>query len=185
MPDERHGALLEAVVASAWQGDRETEGALLGHLLEDLGRDATLPDSPLRTHHDRIDAVIGQDRLRDAAGRLAALADDADPWLAAAGKAFRRGSPTSLALSVEMQRRARHLGLADVFRLEWNASIGCCVEGDFAEGIRAWLVDKDRKSRWRPARLDEITPEGIAHLLRPWYADGAHPLADLGSERPN
>jgi enoyl-CoA hydratase/carnithine racemase len=178
VPHERHGALLQAIAQAEWHGECDADGAQLSHLLETLGRDATLPASPLRTHLDRINAVIGHDRLQDLAPRLAALASDADPWLAQAGKAFSRGSPTSVALSYEMQRRARHLALAEVFRLEWNASVGCCVHADFAEGIRALLVDKDKNPRWRPATLAEVTNDWIEAHLRSHH-QGVHPLADL------
>lgn len=180
VPHDRHGALLEAIRRSSWQGEREADGAQLSHLLEGLGRDVVLPDSPLRTHYDRVNAVIGHDRLVDAAARIVALADDPDPWLAAAGKAFRQGSPTSAVLAIELQHRARRMSLADIFRLEWNASIGCCLHGNFVEGVRALLVDKDRKPRWRQTSLDEVTPALIADHLKPPFAGRPHPLADLG-----
>jgi enoyl-CoA hydratase len=37
---------------------------------------------------------------------------------------------------------------------------------DFAEGVRAMLVDKDRKPRWQPSRLDDVDPRLIAALMR-------------------
>ena len=114
----------------------------------------------------------------DIAGRMAALATDADPWLAKAAQGFLAGSPTSAALGLELQRRARNLSLADVFRLEWQASVGCCAHTDFAEGVRALLIDKDKQPRWQPATLAEVTPAWIADHLQPRY-QGAHPLADL------
>ena len=181
VPHAQHEALLKAITGSAWSGEREADGAQLSHLLEDLGRGVDLPAPQLSRHYDRINTVIGNDRLRDAAGRFAALADDPDPWLAAAGKAFRHGSPTSAALSVELQKRARRMSLADIFRMELNASIGCCVHGNFVEGVRALLVDKDKQPRWQQASLDEVTPELIADHLRPRYL-GEHPLADLGRD---
>lgn len=184
VPHDRRAALFDAIRAASWEGEREIDGARLSHLLEGLGRDVELAPSNLRLHHQRINDVIGHDRLIDAAVRIAALADDPDPWLAAAGKAFRHGSPTSAALAVELQRRARHLSLADVFRLEWNASIGCCLHGDFQEGVRALLVDKDKTPRWRPASLDEVTPALLETLMKPPFAGTAHPLADLGRDDP-
>lgn len=176
---EDRDAVLAAIAATAWQGERDIDTVRLSDMLRRLTLDVELPPSPLRTHLDRIDALIGYDHLADVAPRLAALAGDADPWLAQAGATFARGSPTSAVLSVELQRRARHLSLADVFRLEWQASVGCCMHHDFAEGVRALLVDKDKQPRWQPAQLVGVTPELIdAHLQS--HHGGIHPLADLG-----
>lgn len=178
VPHERHADLLQGIAAASWAGEREADDAQLSHLLERLGQGVALPASPLRTHFDRTNAVIGHDRLSDMAPRLAALASDSDPWLAQAGATFTKGSPTSAALSLEMLRRARLLSLADTFRLELQASVGCCAHPDFAEGVRALLVDKDKNPRWQPATLAEVTHEWIADHLRPRFT-GPHPLADL------
>ena len=178
VPHERHGDLLDAIVATAWQGEREADAAQLSHLLHTLGQGTELPESKLRTHLDRINTAVGHDRLQDMAPRLAALATDADPWLAQAGHTFATGSPTSAALGLAMQRRARHLSLADTFRLELQASVGCCAHPDFAEGVRALLIDKDKQPRWQPATLADVTPEWIAAHLAPRFT-GPHPLADL------
>ncbi len=175
---EDHGAVLEAIAGARWRGARDDDAAQLSHLLEARARDVEPPPSPLRTSMDRIDAVIGHDRLDDLAPRLLALANDDDPWLANAAAAFAKGAPSSARLSFEMQRRARHLSLAEVFRLEYQASVGCCLHGDFAEGVRALLVDKDRSPRWQPTRLADVDPSLVDTMLAPRF-DGAHPLADL------
>ena len=175
---DRYPAVLDALRAAQWTGTQAGDGAQLSHLLEGLGQGVDLPASPLRTHFDRIRTVIGHDRLSDIAARMAALAQDADPWLAQAAQTFLKGSPTSAALGLELQRRARNLSLADTFRLEWQASVGCCAHTDFAEGVRALLIDKDKQPKWQPATLAEVTPAWIDDHLKPRF-DGAHPLADL------
>ncbi|MGE0807838.1 MAG: enoyl-CoA hydratase/isomerase family protein [Burkholderiaceae bacterium] len=174
-----HDAVLQAIGAARWRGEYGADAAGLSHLLQRIGSGVELPASPLRTHVDRIADLVGHDQLDDIAPRLAALAGDDDPWLANAANAFIKGSPTSAALSFEMQRRTRHASLADVFRLEFQASVGCCVHHDFAEGVRALLVDKDRNPRWQPATLDAVTAQHVEAHLAPRF-DGAHPLADLG-----
>jgi enoyl-CoA hydratase/carnithine racemase len=175
---EDRGAVLEDIAAARWSGVRADDDARLSHVLEARGAGLEAPDSPLRSHLARIDAAIRHDRLEDIAPRLRALAGDASPWLANAGAAFANSAPSSARLAVEMQRRARHLSLADVFRLEYQASVGCCVHGDFAEGVRALLVDKDKSPRWHPATLAETDDTLVASLIAPRFA-GAHPLADL------
>jgi hypothetical protein len=43
-----------------------------------------------------------------------------------------------------------------------------CVAGhDFIEGIRAAIVDKDRKPLWRPDQLADVTPELVDRHFRP------------------
>lgn len=176
---EDHATVLQAIAAHRWQGEAEADGARLSHLLGRLAPGVEPTPTPLRDQLDRIDAAIGHDRLQDLAPRLAALAGDADPWLAAAGASFAKGSPTSAVLGFELQRRARHLSLAEVFRLEWQASIGCCLHRDFPEGVRALLIDKDRNPRWQPQTLAEVTPALIEAHLGP-HQRGPHPLSDLG-----
>ena len=178
LPHEQHAALIGAIVEAEWSGQPLADCAQLSHMIESLASDVELPSSALRTHLDRINAVIGHDRLQDLAPRLRALGSDADPWLALAANTFAKGSPTSAALGLEMQRRARHLSLADTFRLELQASMGCCAHPDFAEGVRAVLVDKDRNPRWQPSSLDAVSDDWIADHLRPRF-EGQHPLADL------
>lgn len=171
--------LLQALQATGWQARPEADRALLGGQLQALAQDRCAMDAPAHRHRERIDGLIGFDTLATFAPRLAALADDPDPWLAAAGRAFAAGSPSSAALGVEMQRRARHLSLADAFRLEWQASVGCMRHPDFAEGVRALLIDKDKSPRWRPATLAEVDQAWIeAHLAMPDGVD-VHPLAAL------
>ncbi|MBY4895579.1 enoyl-CoA hydratase/isomerase family protein [Cupriavidus sp. AU9028] len=175
----QRGALLEAIARSAWSGDADADRQRLDALLADLGQGLALPDSPLREHAHRIAASIGSgDDLPAIVSRLRALQEDADPWLAKAGKAVAAASPTSLALAFAMQQRARDLPLADVFRLEWLASVGCCLHHDFPEGVRALLIDKDKQPRWNPATLDAVTARHLEDHLAP-PRDGAHPLADL------
>ncbi len=175
---EDQGRVLEAIAAAHWIGTADADSARLTHLLGAFATGVVKPPSPLASHRARIDALIGHDSILDIASRLQALAADADPWLAAAGAAFAKGSPTSARLSFEMQRRARHLSLADVFRLEYRASVGCCRHPDFAEGVRALLVDKDKSPRWSPATLADVTDAWIDEHLAS-ASHGRPALADL------
>ena len=114
--------------------------------------------------------------LKDTAERLLALPVHDDPWLATAVENFRRGSPTSAALAWELQQRCRHRSLADVFRIEYNVAISCCAAHDFAEGVRALLIDKDKKPQWQPPTLDAVASSFIESHFRDHH-DGTHPLS--------
>ena len=178
VPHERHADARDAIAATRWSGVDDDDRAQLSHLLDNLAAPADMQASPLREHAGLIDETMGNDTLADVALRLGALGEHADAWLATAGRAFARGSPTSAMLGFRLQQRARHLSLADVFRMEYHASIGCAMGHDFPEGIRALLVDKDRNPRWMPDRLEQVRPEDIDACLQAHHP-GEHPLADL------
>ena len=108
LPHESLSGLLDTVSAERWHGDRDVDGARLTEILARFATD-DLPPANLTPHLSRIDDLIGDDAVAEIAPRLAALAGDDDRWLAQAGATFTHGSPTSAALSVEMQRRARTL----------------------------------------------------------------------------
>jgi enoyl-CoA hydratase len=80
-------------------------------------------------------------------------------------------SPTSLKVTLRALRSAAELpSLEDALRQELRVSVGFLRHPDFAEGIRAQVVDKDRKPRWNPARLEDVD----AASLEPFFA----PLGD-------
>jgi len=37
---------------------------------------------------------------------------------------------------------------------------------DFREGVRALLVDKDKKPQWKPSRLEDVTEEIVDSYFR-------------------
>jgi hypothetical protein len=80
--------------------------------------------------------------------------------------------------------RARHLSLAEVFRMEYAMSLNCCRHPEFAEGVRARLIDKDNQPHWHWPEVSAISAAEIAaHFLPAW--DGEHPLADLSQVVPH
>jgi len=73
--------------------------------------------------------------------------------------------------------------LADCFRMELGMIEQCFEQGDFIEGIRALLIDKDNSPRWQPMRLDDGNDASVEALFpRRWRAR-SHPLADLERQR--
>jgi len=175
----RKGAVFEALMAQLWTNLQPENDRLLTAVLDGFAT-ADLPHGPLRQHFDLINKLCGHRQLQDIVSAITGL-KTADAWLARAGATLAAGSPSSAALSYELQGRAKYLSLADVFRMEFVASLHCARRPDFAEGIRALLIDKDQRPRWRPPTLAQITPEWTeGFFASPWKAH-EHPLADLGS----
>ncbi|WP_322011337.1 enoyl-CoA hydratase/isomerase family protein [Paraburkholderia sp. J12] len=102
-------------------------------------------------------------------------------WRRATLDALTHYSPTMLEVTREALLRGRQMTLAECFRMELGIVTRAIGEGDFCEGVRAHLVDKDRTPHWVPATLAELRPARVQHFLAsPWSGD-AHPLAGLGA----
>ncbi len=167
VPQAAKAQVLEAISTAPWRGESQSDRALLSKLLAQAGEGVAMPASKLREHFDLINATLAGDDLLDIDARLRALPErNDDPWLQTAARTYARGAPSSVALSWALWQRVPRMSLAEVFRLEYQASLGCCAHADFAEGIRAVLIDKDRNPSWHPATLDEITPDFIDDHLR-------------------
>ncbi|VTU26286.1 enoyl-CoA hydratase/isomerase family protein [Variovorax sp. PBL-E5] len=174
---EHKSQVLDAIARVHWQGDAQADRATLSRLLEPHAASAEPQRSVVRAHFDTINALMAGDDLLAIAQRLRALHSD-DAWLQTAAATFVKGSPSSAALAFALWQRVHHMSLAEVFRLEYWASLGACAHADFREGIRALLIEKDRNPRWNPATLEEVTHEFIDDHLRP-RTPGPHPLAAL------
>jgi enoyl-CoA hydratase/carnithine racemase len=172
-------AVVDQLLRQPWTTSRKENDRLLAGLL--LGLSAHPPDAmgPARRHFDLINDLCRYATLPEIAAAIKGSTVQ-DSWLGQAVAALEAGSPSSAALSYELQRRAHDLSLADVFRLELVASMHCAARPDFAEGIRALLIDKDRRPQWSPATLAEAERSIDGYFASPWQP-AEHPLADLGA----
>ncbi len=49
--------------------------------------------------------------------------------------------------------------------MELQATRGVTAHADFAEGVRAMVVDKDRRPNFVPARIEDVDPATITAVL--------------------
>lgn len=120
--------------------------------------------APLAGLRPLIDHAFAFDRVEDI---CAALDASNDPWAAETRATLAAMSPTSLKLALAALRRARALDFEAAIETEFRLSQVCMKGHDFYEGIRAVLVDKDRRPSWRPAMLDEVCDADIGRCFAP------------------
>ena len=168
---QERAAVIDALAGIDWRDSGPGPVALDRLLRRFCAPASALPVSEVRTHFDTIQALTASRAIAEVVAAIVGY-DGASAWLQRAAKSLASGAPASAALVWAMQERARHLSLADVFRLELIVALRCCARPDFAEGVRALLIDKDNAPRWQPAES-----AGLAQLFdAPWPH---HPLADL------
>jgi len=106
-----------------------------------------LPPAGYAPHRAAIDRCFGADSV-DAI--RAALTAEGGEWAAAQLAALDAMSPSSLLWTFEMLRAGRHRTLAQALAAELALTRSVMFHPDFAEGVRAMVVDKDRAPRWVP-----------------------------------
>jgi hypothetical protein len=93
-------------------------------------------------------------------------------------------SPTMLAVALEQLRRGATLSFADCLRMEFGMARQCFAQGDFIEGVRALVIDKDNAPRWRPARIEDVSDASVQAIFNDPWQGAAHPLAELEGVAP-
>ncbi|MBT55715.1 MAG: 3-hydroxyisobutyrate dehydrogenase [Mameliella sp.] len=134
-----------------------------------LGIAPTPPDSPLAAQQAEIDALFGGEALRDVLNTLR----NSDSEIAQkALKSMSRNAPLSMAVTLEMIHRLRtpSLSIRKALELEYRVSHRIMEHGDFLEGIRAAIIDKDKSPKWRHA-LDQVPLIDVAKMLMPLGKD--------------
>jgi enoyl-CoA hydratase len=138
--------------------------------LSDPGSIASHPTEPakLAAHRALIDRCFAQPSIEEI---IAALTVEREPFAAETLAVLAAKSPTSLKIARRQIATGRGLAFDDCMRMEWRM-VNRVIRGhDFYEGVRAAIVDKDRKPRWRPARLADVTEDEVARYFVPLPGD--------------
>jgi enoyl-CoA hydratase len=141
---ERWGEARASIVAAA--SSARVESALVG-LME-----AESIQAGSRSLCDMADRLSGELGLPDAAQIVAAIAERAEdePDFADIAKVLASRSPTSLEAILQSHRAARRaFDIAAILALDLRLAILLSGLPDFAEGVRAVLVDRDRRPVWQ------------------------------------
>lgn len=116
------------------------------------------PEAKILAHREAIDRYFASDRYEDV---LAALEASDDEWAQQQLATLRTKSPQACKVSLRLLAEGAAMpDFADEMRQEYAVGGRVAQLPDFAEGVRAVIVDKDHAPRWNPA-----TPEGVTDTL--------------------
>lgn len=125
----------------------------------------TPPQSALAALSEPIDRLFAGETLSDI---LTMLRQDDSDFARDALKALGRNAPLSMACAIETLHRLRgpSISMRKALELEYRFTYRAMERGDFLEGIRAAIIDKDRSPRWQYA--DAAVPAvAVSAMLRP------------------
>jgi enoyl-CoA hydratase len=125
----------------------------------------TPPDSKIVETIVQINRHFASDRLEDI---LASLEGDESDWAMKELATLRSKSPQTC--KVALRQLAESLKLtdfADNMAMEYRIASRVLVRPDFAEGVRAVIVDKDNSPKWDPATAEGVTDALIDAIFAP------------------
>ena len=132
-----------------------------------------LADKPPEARVEGNAALIARhfasDRLEDIIASLEA--EDSD-WAAKELATIRTRSPQSCKVALrQLAESAKLTDFADNMAMEYRIAARVLTRPDFAEGVRAVIIDKDNAARWDPATPEGVTGELIDSIFAPLPAD--------------
>ena len=178
----RKNAFVQSLVASDWQNNANHNHQLLSALCEAKHNPDGLPPGNLEHYQTLFDQLVACHTVEAVEQRILAHDCGQDSWFVKAQKTLQKGSTLTKHLVFEQLKRGKTMSLADCFRMELVMSCQCAKLGEFEEGVRALLVDKDNAPQWLYPQTESVPRDVIESFFEsPWQAE-QHPLANLGAD---
>lgn len=151
--------------------------SLLHSLCQQFDTPRDMPQGFVEPHQSQIQRATQASNLEAVVAQILTLDSSDDKWLARAQKGLAAGSPISANLVWQQLQRCSDMSLAACFQQELIMSCRCAELGEFEEGVRALLIDKDNQPKWQFDSVATVPESVIEHYFKsPWQQ---HPLAHL------
>ncbi|RYH00967.1 enoyl-CoA hydratase/isomerase family protein [Salipiger sp. IMCC34102] len=132
------------------------------------------PVSPLKRDAPELDMLFAHDRLED----IVIACGAAEGAVArAATEGMSRNAPLAMACALRLIRDARDGSVERALRHEFRYTFRAQQQGDFLEGIRAAIIDRDRRPKWTHLGVADVTQADVDAMLDP-LGDDALVLGD-------
>jgi enoyl-CoA hydratase/carnithine racemase len=175
---EHKDAVVRQLLAQNWQVDSRANHSLVRHTLRPFAEQSigAWPAGQVEPHMATINALCDGDSVHDIIDNITGQSTE-DPWLSKARDSLAHGSSLAARWIYQQLQETRHASLREVFQSEIQLATNIMRHPEFAEGVRALLIDKDRQPAWQYASSRDVTDEVLAPFFsQPWPEN---PLADL------
>ncbi|MCL9781964.1 enoyl-CoA hydratase/isomerase family protein [Vibrio sp. S4M6] len=182
---EQKQRLLDALMRTNWQPNASATSSINSALLE-LSQQAIrqIPQAKLLPYLSQICSACSGNDLDTIVEKVLAMetvGTTDDKWLQGVKSTLKDGSPITAHICYRQVTQYQSLSLEDCFRLELNLSVKGSTFGEFQEGVRARLIDKDGKPNWKFSSVMDVDTGVIDSLFDSLWSVEEHPLKSLGA----
>ena len=176
--NEHKAAVLDALLSTTYSNEADTNHGLVNAALRPFAAasESDRPEGQVEPHMAVINQLCDGDSIHDVIDQITALDTD-DSWLSRARDSLAHGSKLAALWIARQLWETRHASLREVFQAEVQLATNVVRYPEFAEGVRALLIDKDRNPAWTFAASRDVPEDLLAGFFTsPW---DSNPLADL------
>ncbi|MFL0355684.1 enoyl-CoA hydratase/isomerase family protein [Erythrobacter sp. GH1-10] len=147
----------------------ERPGRIAGILSEPVG---TPPKARIEENALKIAKHFASDSYEDILASLEAAIEDGDDWAQKERDTLGTKSPQTCKVALRQLAESKELtDFADNMRMEYRIASRVLTRPDFAEGVRAVIVDKTFDPKWDPPTPEGVTEELLDSIFAPLPAD--------------
>lgn len=171
--------VIEALKSLDWDSCSAQNAAQVTQVIEQF-EITNRPTGNVEKHQNLIDQLDKQSSVSDYIKAISTMDVQNDKWLSKAQASVHYGSSITLHLVHQQLKRAESLSLTECFKMELIMACRCATYGEFEEGVRALLIDKDKSPDWAFKTVEDVESTVIdAFFTSPWQSND-FPLASLG-----
>ena len=193
LPNDALKKLLDELTKQPWQNNKAMNNQFVRELLQGFEQqdNTEFPASKLASNMEEIKKVFASSEsghtisltdnkqtLTRIAQKLSQSQSD-DPWFIQGKENFFSGCPATAHIIMQQLQLGRNMTLKEVVMWELIVALQSVRHSDFAEGIRAMVVDKDFKPKWRHKSVESVPTEYVEGLQQAIWPEGDHPFSEL------
>ncbi len=175
---EHKDGVIAQLLELEWQQTPERNHALVRHVLRPFAQQSigAWPAGQVEPHIATVNALCDGDDVHEIIDNIIGQTTE-DPWLSKARDSLAHGSSLAARWIYQQLWETRHASLREVFLSELQLVTNIVRHPEFAEGVRALLIDKDRTPAWQYPDSRAVTNEALSPFFTAPWAE--NPLASM------
>ena len=168
LPHAQWGTFTDQLESLDFTTSNEDISNQILQILKSLGASNDAAESGVKKNINSINEAFSAQTLEGLYNLLNDKASAFDAWAIETLENMKKNSPLAMAATLQLLIQGKKLSLSEAFKVELELNYLWKTKGEFVEGVRAALVDKDKKPLWKYS-LDKVSTELLKATFKPLY----------------